>query len=149
MNNHTHKKDIPESVLRHLEMIQGVIDRMARNSFLLKGWAVTLLAATMWLSVRMPDAMIPFAATAIFLIATFWGLDGYYLRQERLFRCLYDGVRKKDDTDFAMHDPGCSAKVPTWLQTCVSLAQFNTLLMFYGALAILSCLLMLVMYAQS
>jgi len=22
----------------------------------------------------------------------FWGLDAYYLRQERLFRCLYDKV---------------------------------------------------------
>ena len=30
--------------MKHLEMIQGVISRMANNSFMLKGWAVTLVA---------------------------------------------------------------------------------------------------------
>ena len=30
--------------LKHLEMVQGVINRMASNSFMLKGWAVTLVA---------------------------------------------------------------------------------------------------------
>ena len=29
----------------HLQMIQGIIDRMARNSFQLKGWTVTLATA--------------------------------------------------------------------------------------------------------
>jgi len=27
----------------HLQMIQGIIDRMAQNSFQLKGWTVTLV----------------------------------------------------------------------------------------------------------
>ncbi len=144
MNNHTHKKDTPESVLRHLEMIQGVIDRMARNSFLLKGWAVTLLAATMWLSARMPDTIFPFVAIALFLIAVFWGLDGYYLRQERLFRCLYDSTRTKEYTDFSMNTLEYSGEVRTWLWTCFSPCPVNTLLVFYGPLAILACVVMLV-----
>lgn len=33
-----------ESKIKHLEMIQGIINRMASNSFYLKGWAVTLVA---------------------------------------------------------------------------------------------------------
>ena len=33
-----------EIKIRHLEMIQAVITRMASNSFMLKGWAVTLIA---------------------------------------------------------------------------------------------------------
>lgn len=32
-----------EEKMRHLEMIQNVISRMASNSFLLKGWTVTLV----------------------------------------------------------------------------------------------------------
>lgn len=65
-------------------MIQGVINRMARNSFALKGWAVTLVA------------YIP--------ILVFWGLDAYYLLQEKLFRALFNKTRTTDETiiDFSM-----------------------------------------------
>ncbi len=130
-------------------MIQGVIDRMARNSFLLKGWAVTLLTATMWLSIRLQGALFPSVATAIFLIATFWGLDGYYLRQERLFRSLYDCIRTKDWTDYAMNARDYGDNIPTWFQTCIWPSLSNTLLMFYGALACLASFFMFVLYAQS
>jgi len=34
-----------EAKLKHLEMIQDVIKRMASNSFLLKGWSLTLVVA--------------------------------------------------------------------------------------------------------
>ena len=33
-----------ENKLKHLQMIQGIINRMASNSFALKGWSVTLVA---------------------------------------------------------------------------------------------------------
>ena len=32
-----------EAKIKYLEMIQNVINRMAKNSFLLKGWSITLL----------------------------------------------------------------------------------------------------------
>ena len=28
--------------MKHIEMIQGVISRMTRNSFMLKGWTITV-----------------------------------------------------------------------------------------------------------
>lgn len=34
-----------DNKVKHLEMIQAVINRMAQNSFLLKGWSVVLTAA--------------------------------------------------------------------------------------------------------
>ena len=34
-----------ESKIAHLKMVQAVITRMAGNSFLIKGWSVTLVAA--------------------------------------------------------------------------------------------------------
>ena len=34
-----------EKKIKHLEMIQAVIVRMGNNSFLLKGWSVTLISA--------------------------------------------------------------------------------------------------------
>ena len=33
-----------DNKIKHLELIQGIINRMAGNSFMLKGWAVTLVA---------------------------------------------------------------------------------------------------------
>ena len=39
-----------ETKIRHLEMIQGVITRMSSNSFLLKGWAITVMAGVLVLT---------------------------------------------------------------------------------------------------
>lgn len=66
---------------------------MAGNSFLLKGWTVTLSAALLALAAK--DADRSFALVALYPAAAFWGLDAYYLRQERLFRALYDDVRRR------------------------------------------------------
>lgn len=41
-----------ESKIKHLEMIQGIINRMASNSFYLKGWAVTLVAGIFAISAK-------------------------------------------------------------------------------------------------
>jgi hypothetical protein len=83
-------KAMDESKVKHLELIQGVINRLAGNSFLLKSWTVTLTAALFVLSAQGSD--ITFAFVAPFSTLTFWGLDAYYLRQERLYRLLYNHV---------------------------------------------------------
>lgn len=44
-----------ENKLKHLEMIQGIINRMASNSFALKGWAVTLVAGIFALASKDTD----------------------------------------------------------------------------------------------
>jgi hypothetical protein len=67
----------------HLEFIQGVIHRMARNSFLLKGWAVTLVSALLALSAG--GAFRRDVIVAYLPLIGFWMLDGYFLHQERLF----------------------------------------------------------------
>ena len=91
-----------EKKLKHLEMVQGVINRMANNSFMLKGWAVTLVAGIFALSGEATDKL--YFLVAYIPIIVFWGLDTYYLLQERLYRSLYDKVRTidEDDIDFSM-----------------------------------------------
>ena len=91
-----------ENKLKHLDLIQGVINRMAGNSFALKGWAVTLVAGIFALSSKDTDKM--YFLIAYIPILVFWGLDTYYLLQERLFRSLYNKVRKLDEAevDFSM-----------------------------------------------
>src|SRR5712692_9978631 len=91
-----------DSKLKHLEFVQSVVSRMAGNSFLLKGWSVTLAAALFALSAK--DANPRLIAIAYYPILVFWLLDGYFLSQERLFRALYDKVRKtpESEIDFSM-----------------------------------------------
>ena len=126
--------DASEKIIRHLEMVQVVIERMARNSFLLKGWAVTLVAASLWLAARGGISAFYTGALVIVLVISFWGLDGYFLRQERLFRKLYDSIRTAENTDFAMDTRAFANQVPDVWRTCVGAPSPNTLLWFYAPL---------------
>ena len=69
--------------LKHLEFIQGTINRLSTNSFLLKGWSVVLVAALFALSAK--DADIKFVYLALFPAVVFWGLDGYFVLMERVY----------------------------------------------------------------
>lgn len=122
--------------LNHLEMIQGVINRMASNSFALKGWAVTLVAGIFVLAGKDTDKM--YFLVAYLPILVFWGLDSYYLLQERLYRALYDKVRllPEDEVDFSMK---ASPKEFT-SSNCTFCSSFvsKTELWFYLPLALVS-----------
>ena len=91
-----------ERKLKHLEFIQQAINRMASNLFLLKGWTVTLIAATFALAANEPKGF--YFVLAYFPTFMFWLLDGYFLSQERRFRSLYDHVRRLEESaiDFSM-----------------------------------------------
>ncbi|MEW5964615.1 MAG: hypothetical protein AB1749_13760 [Pseudomonadota bacterium] len=83
-----------ERQIAHLAMIQAVIARMASNSFTLKTLTVTLSAGVIALlgSVKTPSVLYPLAAIGPVLI--FGWMDAMYLRLERLYRRLYDDVRR-------------------------------------------------------
>lgn len=91
-----------ENKRKHLELVQGVINRMASNSFMLKGWAVTLVAGIFALAGKDTDKL--YFLVAYVPIIVFWGLDAYYLLQENLYRSLYDKVREtqEDNIDFSL-----------------------------------------------
>ena len=86
---------LPDDVVKHLELVQSIISRLAGNSFLLKGWTVTLSAALFALAAK--DSNPLFALIALVPAFAFWSLDAFYLRLERLYRCLYDNIRKATD----------------------------------------------------
>ena len=81
------------------------------------------------------DGRIELASIGRLAVLLFWGLDGYFLWQERLFRALYDHVRllKEADIDFSMDiHPFKTDRARTWLGATLS----RTLIGFYGALAL-------------
>ncbi|QQM51882.1 hypothetical protein [Rhodococcus pyridinivorans] len=108
-----------EKKLKHLEMIQAVIARLASNSFLLKAWSVTLLAALFALAAK--DANTAYILVAYIPLCVFWCLDGIYLERERRFRDLHDRVRVKpeDQIDFDMKMPDGNS-FELWLRSLLS-----------------------------
>ena len=117
--------DGTEKVVKHLEMTQTVINRLGSNSFLLKGWSMTLIVSAMVLMARYDIQHPCLILSLIIPILGFWILDGYFLWQERLFRKIYDEVRCQSDTDFKMdvmkhkNKPKCSWTSATFSTTLV------------------------------
>lgn len=127
--------------IKHLEMIQAVIGRLGNDSFLVKGWAVTVAGVFWGFAVNGSDSALAYAS--LLPTVAFWGLDTYFLRSERLFRVLYERVRADTTTiaPFSMaatsanfvksvaHD---AENVGSWWGTF----RRPTLAMFYGGLAV-------------
>ncbi|OJX33613.1 MAG: hypothetical protein BGO86_02805 [Chryseobacterium sp. 36-9] len=92
-----------EEKLKHLEFIQNIILRMANNSFIIKGWCITLIAGLFALAEK--DSSKVYVLIAFIPILAFWILDAYFLHKEIAFRCLYEDVRKKENgqIDFNMN----------------------------------------------
>lgn len=136
-----------EAKMKHLEMIQGVISRMASNSFALKGWAVTLVAGIFALANK--DANEEYFLVAYIPIIVFWGLDAYYLLQERLFRTLYNYVRKLPNVeiDFSMDtSPQTFHEGKNRYGWCFF---SKTILWFYFPLAIVSAGIIILTHMQA
>lgn len=119
------------SKIKHLEMLQAVITRMANNSFLVKGWCITLVSALLALSAKELPNMVYVAALPVLM---FWWLDAFFLRQERLFRELFDHVREngKDEADFSMRALSKTSTPPTEVRSQLNVGFSKTLFWFYG-----------------
>lgn len=129
-----------ENKLKHLEFLQLVITRMNVNSFLLKGWTVTLVAALFAFAAK--DANVDYVLITYLSTPLFWILDGYYLSLERQYRQLYNVVRKlsPEQIDFDLNASTYNNGNNTWFSSTLS----KTLLIFYGVLIILTVAIMFI-----
>ncbi len=67
-----------------------MIGRLGNNGFLIKGWAITVTGVFFGFGVDSDNWRL--GVVSVLLILTFWGVDAYFLRSERLFRQLYSAV---------------------------------------------------------
>jgi hypothetical protein len=70
---------------------------MSGNSFLLKGWAITIIGGLFALTFKETNCTYIYFSSM--LLVFFALLDSYYLSRERLFIKLYNHVRKEKETD--------------------------------------------------
>lgn len=88
------KVEFTNDQIKHLEFIQEAIKRMASNSFQIKGWMLTIVSALLGFFANTGNTK--FALVAILPVLVFWGLDSYYLQQERKIRGVYNDVINPD-----------------------------------------------------
>lgn len=117
-----------EAKLKHLEFIQNLITRMNHNSFLIKGWTITLVSALFALAAK--DANIKFVMISYIVIPVFWILDGFFIATERQYRSLYNHVStiEPGSIDFNMDVKKFKKGRNTWCSGITS----KTLIPFYG-----------------
>lgn len=136
--------------LKHFELIQAVVTRMANNSFMVKAWCITLVAALLALAGG-KDGNAKFVYVAYLPLFTFWYLDGFFLQQERIFRKIYDlyiGALNTGSPPTLVAAPATDYKItPLSLPDTVKdelkrnntipvVMWSNTLRVFYGAILI-------------
>ncbi len=128
---------------KHLEMIQEIIKRIANNSFFIKGWAITLVAGL--LALLSKDPSFAYAVIIFIPVAFLWCLDAYFISQERLFRDLYESVRKLKDEeiDYSMDVTQFRKKKRnSWLCSFFS----HTLIPFYLSLIATIYFILLILF---
>lgn len=134
---------IMDNKYKHMDYIQSAISRMASNSFYLKGWNITIIAAIIALSFKESDWRI--YACALILNIVFWFLDSYYLKQEKLFRELYKKVSLINDDnaiDFSMDTREFKGNVPAIL--CIMAKNISVAPLYFSISMILILLIYIV-----
>ena len=126
------KESLKEYMLKEIEIIQDIIKRMAFNSFMIKGWAITLVVVALLLKGTKYQVWVAFIPLLVF-----WFLDAYFLWQERMYRKLYEWVinnrLKTDEYLFDMNAYRFKDEVQSRFRIMFSI----TLGWFYGSIAIL------------
>jgi hypothetical protein len=129
-------------MLKEIELIQDIIKRMASNSFLIKGWTITLVVASLLLKGPRYQTWIAFIP-----LMMFWFLDAYFLWQEKMYRKLFDWVMdnrlKTTEHLFDMNARRFKDSVSPIYRIVLS----TTLGWFYGSIAFLIALYELVLFS--
>jgi len=125
-----------ESRIEHLKLIQAAATRLGNICLLCKVGTVVLATWILTVAARLaaPDYLLMAFVPAV----AFWGLDGHYLRQQRLFRKLYDAVARQtpsewEDAPFSMDTSAYSSEVASWWHTCRS----RTIAALYAPIVVL------------
>lgn len=143
-----------EIIHKELDLIQGVINRMAANSFEVKKWLIGIITAIVVLSKdNIADGNSQMIWILLLPILSFWYLDAFYLSKEKLFKEMYRWViNYRNKTDEYLYDLNTTKRICNGtteylikkkngiLRTAIS----PSLLPFY--LIPVACLLMLVLF---
>jgi len=120
------------AVMGHLNMLQGIINRLAGNSSSCKTWCMTLVAAL--LSVAGATHAPSIVSVTLVPVVVFGFVDTMYLAQERAYRELYNElVEKVHSRTYQVKDTFC-AKAPLKLKGTLKVLGSWAIAPIYGGL---------------
>ncbi|SFN57973.1 hypothetical protein SAMN05444143_1274 [Flavobacterium succinicans] len=128
-----------ETLHKEIDLIQGVINRMAHNSFLLKGWTITIIVAVLALTkdTLVTNDITYFSIILLVPLVAFWYLDAFFLHKERCYIKLYNWVienrLKSEDYQYNLNYRRFENKVDSVWKIMYS----STLSTFYGITTII------------
>jgi len=132
-----------EILHKEIDLIQGIINRMANNSFLLKGWIISLVAVIFALT---KDTIVAtqlsyFNVILLLPVVVFWYLDAFFLHRERCYRKLYDWViaNRSTTTEYAYNLN--YARFEKDVDSILKIMFSKTLLPFYGLIIVVLLML--------
>ena len=132
------ERNLKDYLMKEVDMIQSILKRMSHNSFLIKGWTITLVIGSLLLERSMLEGSKLQIFIAFIPLLVFWFLDAYFLRQERMYRKLYDWVitnrLNTNENLFNMNARRFEKEVGSIPKTMFSV----TLRWFYGSIFILT-----------
>lgn len=132
-----------EILHKEIDLIQAIITRMANNSFLLKGWMITLVAAILALSkgTLVTDDVTYFSLILCVPVLAFWYLDAFFLHKERCYRKLYEWVVNNRMTSNEHQYSLNYTRFESQVDSEFKIMKSKTLLPFYGlTFVILICI---------
>jgi hypothetical protein len=112
------------AVMAHINLLQGIINRLANNSASCKTWCLTLVAALLSLAGSTHIAGI--VTVALVPVVVFGFMDTMYLAQERAYRDLYartvGAIRDRSYKLSNVFDAGAPLTFPRF---CYALASWS------------------------
>lgn len=126
-------KTTAEDKRKYLEFIQGVINRLSSNTFLFKGWSITIIVAVFTAMVTTQNYTLVWLSLGATLI--FWFIDAYYLMLEQSYRKLYGKIA---ETDIDKIDYKMNIKQYICFSAWVKAFKRPVLLMFYGTVLVIT-----------
>lgn len=125
-----------EIIHKEIDLIQNCINRMAKNSFMIKGWLVSLIAII--LAIKPKEINIGYLIIILSIITIcFWYLDAFFLKTERTYRIIYEYVITERQNDrfenlYNLNKAKLPCEVQQRYQTISNVMFSKTLITFYS-----------------
>ena len=110
----------------YLQMIENVINKMSSNSFLIRGWGITVISSliTVYLTHLRNKSDWYILILCLVVCILFWINDAYYLYIERKFRMLYSKAINSEVDNFAMDINNIKMNFSSCMFSCTYLISY-------------------------
>jgi len=129
-----------EILHKEIDLIQSIVTRMANNSFLLKGWIVSLIAVLLALTNQtiVATKLDYFNFILVLPVIVFWYLDAFFLHKEKCYRRLYNWViSNRMTSDELIYDLNYERFKKEEKSVGAIMFKNKTLWPFYGLIALI------------